>query len=58
MFWRLFLTYLLLVLIAVGLANMILRHLTTRPAVLIAPGTTAPVAVPMLSPPDPPVVTD
>jgi len=42
----------------VAIANMGLRYLTVRPVALIAPGTTMPIAVAKLSPPDPPVVGD
>jgi len=52
------LSYLPRVLIVVGLANMVLRRITVRPAVLIAPGTTQAVDVPKIGPPDPPVVSD
>jgi len=46
------------VLMGVGLVNMVLRKLTVRPVVLSVPGTSTPVEVPRLGPPDPPVVTD
>jgi len=52
------LAYLPRILIGVGLANMVLRRLTQRPAVLIAPGTAVPVEVKKLSPPDPPMLVD
>ena len=42
----------------VAIINMWLRSLTVRPAVLIAPGSTAPVQIPKIGPPDPPPVTD
>jgi hypothetical protein len=38
--------------------NIALRLGTVRPAALIAPGTTAPVLVPMIDPPAPALVTD
>ena len=46
------------VLMGVGLVNMVLRKLTVRPVVLSVPGTTTPVEVPKIGPPDPPVVSD
>jgi hypothetical protein len=42
----------------IAAGNIGLRLVTVRPAVLIAPGTTAPVSVPKLTPPAPPLVTD
>jgi len=45
------------ILIGVGLVNMVLRRLTTRPVVVSVPGTVTPVQVPKLDPPAP-VVTD
>jgi hypothetical protein len=42
----------------VAAINIYLRLTTVRPAVLIAPGTTAPIAVPKIDPPAPPIVTD
>jgi len=50
--------YLGLQLAVVTVGNMWLRSITVRPAVLIAPGTTAAVLVPKLDPPDPPAITD
>jgi hypothetical protein len=38
--------------------NILLRMQTVRPAVLIAPGSVAPVLVPKVGPPPPPLVTD
>jgi hypothetical protein len=46
------------VLIGVGLVNMVLRKLTVRPVVLSVPGSSTPVEVPKIGPPDPPVVSD
>ena len=42
----------------VAAVNLYLRTVTVRPAVFIAPGTTAPVDVPRIDPPPPPLVTD
>jgi len=42
----------------VALVNLYLRTVTLRPVAFIAPGTSAPVTVPKVGPPDPPVVTD
>ena len=42
----------------VAVINVWLRSITVRPALFIAPGTTAPVAVPKISPPPPATVTD
>lgn len=50
--------YLGLQLAVVTVGNMWLRSITVRPAVLIAPGSTAAVLVPKLDPPDPPAITD
>jgi hypothetical protein len=52
------LKYMPLLLAAVGVINFILRKLTVRPVAFIAPGATAPVLVPRIDPPAPPVVTD
>lgn len=38
--------------------NILLRTQTVRPVALIAPGTTQPVLVRKVGPPDPPLVTD
>lgn len=50
--------YLILYGLAVKALNIYLRSITQRPAALIAPGTTAPVAVAKIDPPAPPPVTD
>src|SRR5678815_5025754 len=42
----------------VASVNVWMRTVTVRPVALIAPGTTQPVSVPKVGPPDPPVVTD
>jgi hypothetical protein len=42
----------------IAAGNICLRLVTVRPAVLIAPGTTAAVLVPKLDPPAPPAITD
>lgn len=53
------LSYLPRVLIAVGLANMVLRKLTKRPVVLLAaPFATVPVEVKRIGPPTPAVLED
>jgi hypothetical protein len=50
--------FLSLQLAVVAMVNLYLRTVTVRPVALIAPGTTAPVRVPKIGPPDPPTVTD
>jgi hypothetical protein len=42
----------------IGAINFVLRMVTVRPVAFIAPGTSAPVEVPKVGPPDPPLVTD
>lgn len=42
----------------VAAVNMYLRTVTVRPAKIIAPGTTVPIAVPKIDPPAPPPLTD
>lgn len=44
--------------IAIGIVALVLRTLTVRPVALIAPGSSAPVLVPRIDPPTPPLVTD
>jgi len=41
-----------------AIVNLYLRTVTVRPAAFIAMGTTQPVTVTKVGPPDPPVVTD
>ena len=42
----------------VAIANMYLRTVTVRPVAFIAPGTSTPVSVPKINPPDPSAITD
>lgn len=46
------------VMTVLGIVMVILRKLTKRPVVMAAHGTTHPVLVPRLGPPDPPVLGD
>jgi len=42
----------------IGAVNFVLRLNTVRPVSFIAPGTSAPIEVARVGPPDPPVITD
>ena len=51
------LRYLPVAMAVIGVINLALRYATVRPAMFIAPGTSAPVAVAKIDPPKPRVVS-